>query len=518
MKKLFLHLAFGAFCFSGMAQSTLTSYLKPYESNRYISWASEDGYFYLINYKNKTSTGLQNVRSISVESNYYRFTADETNRKDLYYTISKHLKSNGRKVDESAPTPVAMINGFMYDLQTTCFVSCDNPREAFGIYRIEDPTYGVSGLRVGDGYASYNFSNFTAVPFYQAIQKLQWDMLPETHPYKQQNREKIQLHLGHGNFYTDAMGGFVDEGWLVRKELDKYAHFGASSTFTPAGPSNNYTQTPGYQPAPEFCDGNAGYAVTMYNNNVEQSTVLPISSSQYPFLNYTGGPNNPVYITPTQLGCVTGYNGSNDPENPIDVIEDGFDDDFFDCTDGYWADPEPGTGYGEAMIDCFEAVLADFGDDAGVTGVTVESINNHFPYLLNLKYNKGGLTPSIENGTLTKGLYSVVVFYGEGKVYRRYYEIGRALSGTSRTEITIAPNVIQNNILKFKMESSNNETGTIYVHKLDGTLVYTENVNFSTSNSIVREIPVNGTVPYNQLRVSVALSSGKTFQNTAMTE
>ncbi|MNY14458.1 hypothetical protein D3C86_1476350 [compost metagenome] len=227
------------------------------------------------------------------------------------------------------------------------------------------------------------------------------------------------------------------------------------------------------------------------------------------FLTQTGtnSQGHPVYEIPDELECTSLFGGGSG--RPFDGIAGEFGqlmDNMIDC---FETAPDP--------IDCIED--GDLGGGFGGTfgGFTLEAINNHTRFTASVGNDSGDVSVTSTTGTFTPGLYEINLFLTDGTIVPGYRAIG-VPSVANTVELTIAPNPIVNSELAFDVVSTTNKTVTLLVQKLDGTTLYAESVALTANTTLSKVIPVTGTVPYNQLRVSVISPNGSSIQKTALTQ
>ncbi|MNJ86002.1 hypothetical protein D3C87_34840 [compost metagenome] len=508
MKKLLLVLSCSAFL--GLHAQTppdISSLMQPWKSNGYISWNTKSGQTYKVKIY-QLKSGNYNLISTSAilksRDNYFRFSSSELVSADLFYTISEYTRS-GTLVNESEPAAIGMPMSV-----PICYVDCNGLREA----------YRISLMQRFNG-AKYLSATDDAGIYYQAINDISYVQYHTSHPYRRltangtgnqlaYTREHIRITQdlvdANGPYY-DANHAIVnaDEGWLVAKKMDKYMHYNGAIT-------SDYLSTI------DLCDANIGLISTAFNNHLVASSMIApgtsITGDHTYFLSSTP-PNSTTYVVPNiPLECSTMANGGSGPSVPGPGIGE-FMDDIELCFDMASSDS------GGTQVECLVPDGPIGGGLGGtISGVTFESMNANNNYRLSVINNSGTTGVLSETGKFTPGLYRINTFLTDGNIVPTYRVLGKPASTAvaPTITITIAPNPIVSNKLKFSVTTNKNVVATILVQKLDGSTIYTESVNLVKNNAFNKELDVIGDVPYNQVRVSVILTDGTVIQQTALTQ
>lgn len=506
MKKLMLVLSCSAFL--GLHAQTppdVSSLMKPWESNGYISWNTKTGHTYKVKVYQLKSGNYNQISTTTVlksKENYFRFSSSELVSTDLFYTISEFNASNVL-VGESSPASIGMNPPAI----PICFKECNGLREA----------YRISLMQRSNG-SIYLSATDDAGIYYQAIHDINYDQYALSHPYVRftangtgnqltytRDHIRITTDLPGGPYY-DANNAMVQKGhgWLVAKKMDKYSHYNWSTT--------------GDLSSLDFCDANIGNASIIFNNNLNASTMIApgtsITGDQTYFLSPTPAGSTTYVIPNIPLECSTMANGSGSgPSGPGQNMND-FMDAIDLCFDMATSDS------GGTQLECLIPDGPISGGLGGtISGVTFESMNANFNYRLSVENSNGRTGVLSETGEFEPGLYRINTFLTNGNIIPTYRVLGKPSTAVAPAiTITIAPNPIVSNKLKFNVTTNRSVVATVLVQKLDGTTLYTESVSLVKNIAFNKEVDAIGDVPYNQLRVSVILADGTVIQQTALTQ
>lgn len=492
------------FCFVINAQSfKRTSIIEPVKSNGFIYWEKGNESNFSINIYQMINNNLTLVRTDYTSDNYFKFNASQLLSSDLYYEIWA-FNSNGAVVSKGDPVK---INPNSPPPSPYCFKDCNGKKEAFRIYQMQQYNGGL--YLMASNEAGVDIYTGQQTIFYQAVDESYFVSLNPNHPYKKTNSAgnydrgciMINQYTPGGPFW-DATNNVVINGRIIEKRMDKYAHFNSANTGTYTGMDS-------------WCDAALPTAVSNFNSNVETGTLMPITGEQYWFFDQTGtnGQGQPIYTIPNGLYC-----SENGPTDAGGSTSSPYTNDMLDL-----------------IKDCFYAASVDNGDPvdciafqgdtssvlsngAVLNGITIGGLkttdDNYFVSI----DNKDGVKKTLRNiGVFERGLHRVIFYYNDGSVRSFYTELG-VQPKNERITVDIYPNVINGRNLKFGLTSSLDANVSLYVQKLDGTTVYTEQLNLVNNQIVNRDIEVSGDIPYNQLRVSVVLPDGTTIQKTAMAE
>ena len=173
-------------------------------------------------------------------------------------------------------------------------------------------------------------------------------------------------------------------------------------------------------------------------------------------------------------------------------------------------------------MECTDLLLT--GNGPSFTGFEFEKIDNpsgNPTGSLIVGINNDGSTNILSQlGQIGTGLYNVSVYTSTGKMLSSVYEIPEKLSikkNRDFVKLEIAPNRIENDVLKFKISSEKDLPVTITVHKLNGQLIHSETTSLSKVIDLQREIAIsNGSTPYNQIKVTLTFADGSSIQQTAL--
>lgn len=509
MKKILIALSCSA-VFGLHAQNTQISVLIPWKSNGYISWEKVPQSTFKVNVYQLINNTYRLIESNSTGDNYFRFTSSYLMSSDLFYTIAVY-DATGRLVNEGQPAAI----GNTPPPAEICYIDCNGLRESYRLSFMQQSNGATTFLKATDDAGTHDPETGLYAPYYQAINEVSYNQFDPLHPYRYATaspsgliyqRDHIQITPNTpGGPYFDAQNNPVTNGWLVEKKMDKYLNFQGSN-------SGNYLSDI------SWCEANIGSATTVYNQHVDPATVLPGPvGEQNWFLNHSGTTDQglPIYIVPDALLCTAnGYGGSGSGGGSIPYGE--LMDQMIDCFTVNMNPEDP--DYGE-IIDC----LSDSNDDNSgggfggtLSGVSFESIDKRF--FLSMDNSHGPIRVKGTYGRMEPGLYRINTFLTDGRIIPLYRVLGVKPLPERVIDFDISPNTIQNSELKFGITANLDTPANILVQKLDGTTVHTESVTLVANTTLYRTIPVSGTIPYNQLRVSIILQDGTTIQKTALTE
>ena len=504
MKKTLLALSCCAFMSIHAQNPNVVSLVQPWKSDGYISWNKKSGTNYKVKIYQLVNNNYSLISTNTIDGgiNYFKFNSSELVSTDLFYAIAEY-NSAGVLTGESAPAAI----GNNPPNIPICFVDCDGKREAYQINLMQRPN--------GSTYLS---ATETTATYYQAIHDANYDQFALDHPYRRMTANGIGNQVTYtrdhiritdqitGHPYLDANNNVVppNQGWLIEKKMDKFMHFSNSTTGN-------------HQPSTDLCDANIGFMSTVFNTNLEPSTLMSqvgssVTGDQTYFLQPTNTGGTTTYLIPNSpLECSKMPNAGGGPSGPPTGLGDFYDQIAY-CFD---------MGTSDAGGDPLDCLLPDGpiggGLDGTIDGITFESMSNEFSYSIFVDNNAG--TTSTVGNRFRAGLYRINLFLADGRIVSGYRALGVAGSQTvnANVSIVIAPNPIVNNKLVFRVNTDQSVRVNIMVQKLDGTTLFTGVANLNPAGRVYsKELNITGDVPYNQLRISVILPDGTVIQQTAL--
>lgn len=508
MKKTLLALSCCAFMsIHAQTDSSVVSLMYPWKSDGYISWNKKSGTNYKVKIYQMVDNNYVLISTNTItgsRTNFFKFNSSNLASPDLFYTIADY-SSQGVLMGESSPVAI----GNQPPSVSVCSIDCNGNREAYSIH-----------LMARSNGSTYLAASETATTYYQAIRDVSYNQLDELHPYKRKTangtgnqltyvRDHIRITndiVGHP--FRDANNVVVpaNEGWLIEKKMDKFMHY-------------NGANTGNHQPSTDLCDANIGFISNVFNDNIELSSLTApvgtiVTDEQAYFLDETNTPSGPVYLIPNSpLTCSVMPNGGGGPSGPPPGLGDFYDHIAY-CFD---------MGTSDAGGDPLDCLIPDGpiggGIDGTIDGFTIESMSKDIKYSVFVNNSTG--TVNTNGAKYFPGLYRMNVFLNNGQIYTGYRTLGdvNSVEATdANVSISLSPNPIVDNKLRFKIFTDVRVKVDLMVFKLDGTILFSGKVNLNpATGAYFKELDVTGNVPYNQLRVSVILPDGTVIQETALT-
>ncbi len=442
----------------------------------------------------------------STEKNYTRLDLSYLSTPNIYYSISAYNNGNGSLIGTCDEIILAPPGG---PSQPICSVKCNALTYAWELTYIDHPT-SFDRTLLGDAVDYYDVAQGIVIPFWQAISAYNYNQFPANHPYRfstatasgleylYKHKEITADMVAINGAFHDKNGNAVTDGFLIEKKMDQYSYMDGSTTVA--------------DPGINICSDPTNYWMNFHNGYVDVSTYTQVNDYQW----FT--PTLPSTLQCSGYINYTQYDQSNFLGWDIAI------GDWMDCV---YYDLEGDTNDVFILaIDCFDDFAIPGGIPNGVpfTGFEFEQINqtrNSPGNNVSVKfYSDGSYNKLSQVGKIGTGLYNVYVYTSTGKILSSVYEIPDKTAikrHKDYVKLEIAPNRIENNVLKFKISSEIDLPVTISAHTLNGQIIHTENTTLSKVLDLQKEIEVgNGSTPYNQIRVTLTFEDGSTIQQTAL--
>lgn len=446
----------------------------------------------------------------STNNNYTRLDLSYLSTPNIYYSISAFNNGNGTLISTGDVIILAPPGGLGEEV---CSSKCNGKSYAWKLSYVTAPNNGPGKMTLNSTVDYYDNLTGIVTPFWQAVGQWNYELMEDIqHPYT----EIADNYSGTGPIiYTykhkpitasllTLMGPLFDknnnpvyDGYLIEKKMDQFSYMETSGTKA--------------DPGIGYCSFETNAWMNFYNTYNDPSTNLQ-PNADYLFFAPT---------LPTQLLCEPG--GSLGGGSGGSGISEHYEwnqiiSDWFDCV---WENYENGPT-NNYIWECTDLLLTVNGNS--ITGFEFEQIDK--PALnpsgsLIVGINNDGSTNILSQvGQIGTGLYNVYVYTINGKMLSSVYEIPEKIA-TKRSrdyvKLEIAPNRIENDVLKFKISSEKDLPVTITVHKLNGQLIHNETTSLSKVIDLQREIALsNGSTPYNQIRVTLTFADGSSIQQTAI--
>lgn len=339
-------------------------------------------------------------------------------------------------------------------------------------------------------------------PFYEAISIQNWNLLPNSHPYKTSSYQKVQI-ISNGSgipLFFDKINQPVFSGWNVQKKTNKFSHM--TTAATSATPDPNV-----------FCLAlTSNLWVNFFNN---YTTSADFSDDEWMGYNK---------LNTTNLVCESGWQNDGHPGGVLsdeEIINDFGT--FIDCINGLeWGS--------EAWLHCFEVygliphVITDKPIDVKprITSIDVSPINSldedaaNFQLVIdenvaNYHYRAQGLK---------NGLYNVAFIFSDGTIIPIVTELNfpdKIVSNNEKVEVKISPNKIENNLINLDLNALDNVRFKLEIIDLAGALIHSEQIDMKKAEQMNKKIAVStANVAYNQLRLNLLFSDGSNIQQTIL--
>ena len=453
-------------------------------------------------YTKDSAGNLSCVAVKSTDKNYVKLDKSVYNGQNGYYSISAFNNGNGSLIT-TGPVVLYAPEG-TEAAPLICEKKCNGSTYAWklGIY---ESAPGNTQMRLNSTLDYYDNVADIAVPFYQAIGDAQYNALDLiNHPWTEGTADGISgtgilYNYKHilltpntpGGPFRDSQNNVINSGWLVEKKMDQFAYMATSVAVGNPSTSTNCD--------PNLVVQSGGTWMSYYNTNVDQSSWLQVPASVEPF----------AADIPTQLEC--------------DVIGDvGGGDEIFEeiavspCLSGSSSicDYLTCLGIPDETSGCS---TAGTGDPYGgvIVGYEIKYLTANKKSIIGYT---GEETPK-KVGQLKDGLYEII-FFSAGKAFPIIFEQNSNLiikEDRELVQLTLTPTVVENNLLKFKINSEKNMNVNIKVRSLDGQTFHDENTTLSCSIDKDREVVINASnLPQNQLRITLTFDDGSILQETAL--
>lgn len=482
-------------------QNPVKSIIKPSESRGYIYWSPVPNANYVVSIYEKQGDGTFTLLITKSTDNNFARLSNYLSNPNAFYSVSAYNSETGSLIVSDSPQP---INGL--PPETICVEKCNGANYAYAFSFLEGGPTGGTYLTINETYNTVDNVNGIIVPYWQAVSTVQYDQMPNSHPYKRltangpgpaiYERKHAQIINGGAMFngqtiggpFYDAQNNVVTSGWLIEKRLNGYTHFGTSRTTA--------------QPTTDLCTATTNFWVNFYNNGNPYG-LQQVSTDQ---IYFTGG------SVPSEIVCIQSFSGFGDGD---DDCCDGFEqmNSFLDCTSLATWNPDQGQG-SEAWFDCWDEL--DTGDP--VVGVTIGPLDESQNITLVATFDPSGNINVIEKkGEINEGLHRITLYTSRGLIIPTIFEHKSALlQDKDRVKLVLTPNPIVNNELKFKVSSEKTQSVRIEVKTLNGETLYDETTTLSDESDLYRTIPITSNSPYNQLRVNLLFQDGSSIQKTAL--
>lgn len=440
----------------------------------------------------------------STDKNYTRLDLSYISTPNIYYSISAFNNGNGILIG-TGDLIGAPLGGTGEEI---CASKCNGKSYAWQLSYMTGVNNGPGKMRLMSTSEYSNPTTGVVTPFWQAVDNGVYEQMELIyHPYTRttsngfQYTQKIiteaMITLNGGPYFDKNNNPVFAGGKLIEKKMDQYTYMGGSVT----------TADPGYN----YCSFETNAWINFYNL-YKDPTTMGQPNGDYTFF----APN-----LPTQLSCNgsgsfggTGTSGTSVIHDWHEIVED-----WFDCV---WENYETSSGNNDYLTPC--NTILSLATGSPFTGFEFEQINNPADNpsgsLVVAVNNDGSSKVLSKVGQINTGLYNVYVYTSTGKMLSSVYEIPEKQMIKKHRDfvkLEIAPNKIENDVLKFKISSEKDLPVTITAHKLNGQVIHTENTTLSKIIDLQREIAVgNGSSPYNQIRVTLLFEDGSTIQQTAL--
>ena len=375
-------------------------------------------------------------------------------------------------------------------------------------------------LNVQSAFRFYDPVLAVAHPYWQAFTTTALNNLPLYHPYNLQgswdpnangfsynyDRVDISQTLSPGPFY-DKFNVQVINGWLIEKKMDQYNHFNGAYS-----PQSVIIQEN------DCANSLNGYGGWVWNINNHCSSTVSYPTVQNPFTN----------TIVHDLACAESNALTN--SNPLDDNWNNWVLAQYDKVD-YFGDVIAngnGNGVGNTNWQIVADEIVSFGELSNsnggyITGISLKCINNagNESVTFARPSNVEQLRLIDDFGDeMTAGLYKMAIYTSEGDVFPYYLDNVTSVDIPEDKEflnLTIIPNPIADNTLRYELTSDKNMNCQVYIHDMNGQLINSEIIVISRSQPTYREIEISGTNnSVTQYIVSVICPDGSAEQEFAL--
>jgi hypothetical protein len=508
------------------------SAIQPATSQGYLYWKEVPNAVYKVNLYKKMGSNFIFTTALNSNKNYLKLSSDVLAGKNMYYELIalNHLNGNTLLTGEKTPIENKYKSGSIgsgddggangNDTDNKCTAVCNGPDYAYQLDIWEYPNHELPGyMDLSETY--FSMSTIAGIqvvtPFYEAISILNWNQLPNSHPYKTSSYQKVQI-IPNGSgipLFFDKMNQPVFSGWNVQKKTNKFSHM--TTAETSATPDPNV-----YCPATT-----SNLWISFFNN---YTTSADFSDDEWMGYNK---------LNTTNLVCESGWQNDGHPGGVLsdeEIINDFGT--FIDCIYGLeWGS--------EAWLHCFEVYgfspnvtpekpdkpAVDFdrpltdkpiATKPRIAGIDVSPINSLDEDAANfqLVIDEKGANYHYRTQGLKNGLYYVAYIFSDGTIIPIVTELNfpdKIVSTKEKVEVKISPNKIENNLINLDLKAFDNVRFKLEIKDLAGALIYSEQIDMKKAEQLNKKIAVSSAnVAYNQLRLNLLFEDGSSIQQTIL--
>jgi hypothetical protein len=514
-----------------LTSTDFVSAIQATTSQGYLYWKEVPNAVYKVNLYKKMGSNFIFTTAFNSNKNYLKLSSDVLAGKNMYYELIALNQLNGNTLLMGEKTPVKVEMSYKsgslgsgddegttgIDPYAFCRKKCNGPDYAYELVIYMFPNNAEPGFMGLEGtYESTN--NGYNLPFYEAISLQNWNLLPNSHPYKAYNYPKVQIITNTSGTaqYWDKMNQPVYDGWRVAKYTNKFTHMTTAATSATPDPNaycpatttnlwisffNNYT-TP------------ADFSQVVWNGyNAQNTQVLECQSW------YIDGPGvNPDDIL-----------NQHEPEDFSNLTDCLFDavldsEDWWHCFEVYGFSPNVTPEKpNEPAVD-FDRPLTDkpIETKPRIAGIDVSPISSLDEDAANfqLVIDEKGANYHYRTQGLKNGLYNVAYIFSDGTIIPIVTELNfpdKIVSNKEKVEVKISPNKIENNLINLDLNALDNVRFKLEIKDLAGALIYSEQIDMKKAEQLNKKIAVSSAnVAYNQLRLNLLFEDGSSIQQTIL--
>lgn len=489
----------------------------PKESNGYLCWKAYENTSYRVKIYEKelvTSNSYQYylLQDQSLKTNYTRIDDKFLHSNTIYFTVST-ISTNGRDVLDSTNF-VPMCNE-CESYNKLCSWECNGTTYSWNMNLLENPSQTTGFYQLNQLYSYFNDELNTAIPYYEAMTTSTFN-----------NRK-------NSNYYKSSYGYNQD---LFNNLIWKYTRTNITSDQQIKDAQNNVLtgnvvfvgkKAMQYTPLLDITTNN------LLTNQNDCSNSLNTAISTYNSYSQT--------TLPLQLGCQLAYSpnsGGGGVTNGGRPPHDGEANVSFllyylyRCNDNQTiytfmpsflstflsALPCEGAGLAQGSSSNWTPIDAVESNISKVIISRVDSKDSVYTLEANSIFNDGGYYVS-NNINFPSGLYVASLLFEDGSMLpftlEHDQDLNPVINNASFVDLTISPNPIVNDELKFEIQSERKMKFEIQILSLSGTILDNEQVAMDENTSLYRSIKVgNVNYPYHQLRVKLLFGDGSVLEET----